>query len=66
MSIKGLVVHFQRDLNDHETERMIDAIMMLKGVTKVSALEASYEDHLNRERIKRELLDKIYALLREA
>ncbi|WP_438023432.1 hypothetical protein [Sorangium sp. So ce233] len=65
MSIKGLVVHFRRDLEDHEAERMSDALMMLKGVTKVSPVAFDYEDDLNRERIKRELLDKIGALLSE-
>lgn len=40
MSAKGLVVHFRRDLDDHEAERMIDALMMIKGVVKVSPVEA--------------------------
>ncbi|WP_437934516.1 hypothetical protein [Sorangium sp. So ce341] len=65
MSFKGLVVHFQRDLNDHEVERMIDALMMFKGVTKVSPVESGYEDFLNRRRVKQELLDKLRALLGE-
>ncbi|KYG02705.1 hypothetical protein BE21_54520 [Sorangium cellulosum] len=65
MSVKGLVVHFRRDLDDHEVERMIDALMMLKGVTRVSPVEAGYEDDLNRQRVKRELLDQMRALLGE-
>ncbi|WP_438025437.1 hypothetical protein [Sorangium sp. So ce233] len=63
MTIKGLVVHFRRDLDDHEAERTIDALMMIKGVIKVSAVVASYEDHMNRQRVKRELHDKLLALL---
>ncbi|WP_437620621.1 hypothetical protein [Sorangium sp. So ce1151] len=65
MSVKGMVVHFRRDLEDHEAERMTATLMMIKGVTKVSSVEAGYEDDLNRERVKRELLDKIHALLGE-
>ncbi|WP_437693268.1 hypothetical protein [Sorangium sp. So ce176] len=65
MSVKGLVVHFRRDLDDHETERMIDALMMIKGVVKVSPVEAGYEDDLNRQRVRRELLEKLRALLGE-
>jgi hypothetical protein len=65
MSVKGLVVHFRRDLDDHEAERAIDALMMIKGVVKVSPVEAGYEDDLNRQRVKRELLDRIGVLLRD-
>jgi hypothetical protein len=65
LSIKGLVVHFRRDLDDHEAERTIDALMMIKGVIKVSPIAATYEDDLNRQRVKRELRDKILALLDE-
>ncbi|WP_437875120.1 hypothetical protein [Sorangium sp. So ce513] len=65
MSVKGLVVHFRRDLNDHEVERMIDALMMLKGVMKVTPVEVRFEDDLNRQRVKRELLDKLRALLED-
>ncbi|WP_437477233.1 hypothetical protein WME75_27865 [Sorangium sp. So ce1014] len=65
MSIKGLVVHFRRDLDDHEAERMIDALKMFRGVTKVSPVGAGYEDDLNRERVKRDLLDEMRALLGE-
>ncbi|WP_437713240.1 hypothetical protein WMF45_46270 [Sorangium sp. So ce448] len=52
MTIKGLVVHFRRDLDDHEAERTIDALMMIKGVSKVSPIAAGYEDDLNRQRVK--------------
>ncbi|WP_437733603.1 hypothetical protein [Sorangium sp. So ce1335] len=39
--------------------------MMLKGVTKVTPVEVRVEDDLNRQRVKRELLDKIRALLED-
>lgn len=39
MSINGLVVHFRRDLDDHEAERTIDALMMIKGVSKCQLLQ---------------------------
>ncbi|WP_437801295.1 hypothetical protein [Sorangium sp. So ce693] len=63
MTIKGLVVHFRRDLDDYEAERTIDALMMIKKVIKVSPVAAVYEDDLNRQRVKRELRDKMRALL---
>ena len=65
MSVKGLVVHFRRDLDDDEAERTIDALMMIKGVVKVSPVKAGYEDELNRQRVKRDLLSKIDGLLRD-
>ncbi|WP_437765373.1 hypothetical protein WMF27_30310 [Sorangium sp. So ce281] len=65
MNIKGLAVHFLRDLDEHETERTLDALRMIKGIVKVSPVGAGYEDDLNRQRVKRELLDKIDVLLRD-
>ncbi|WP_437323573.1 hypothetical protein [Sorangium sp. So ce381] len=65
MSVKGLVVHFRRDLDDDEAQRTIDALMMIKGVVKVSSVKAGYEDELNRQRVKRDLLSKIDGLLRD-
>jgi hypothetical protein len=65
MSVKGLVVHFRRDLDDDEAQRTIDALMMIKGVVKVASVKAGYEDELNRQRVKRDLLCKIDGLLRD-
>ncbi|XYH93811.1 hypothetical protein ACMHYB_39050 [Sorangium sp. So ce1128] len=65
MSIKCLVAHFRRDLDDHETERTINALMMIKGIIKVSPNATGYEDDLSRQRVTRELLDKMRALLDE-
>ncbi|WP_437277511.1 hypothetical protein WME90_40690 [Sorangium sp. So ce375] len=39
--------------------------MMIKGIVKVSPVAAGDEDDLNRQRVERELLDKILALLGE-
>ncbi|MGK3967435.1 hypothetical protein WMF38_25080 [Sorangium sp. So ce118] len=63
MTIKGLVVHFGRDIDGHEAERTIDALMMIKGLSKVSPIAVGYEDDLNRQRVKRELRDKLLVLL---
>ncbi|WP_437625518.1 hypothetical protein [Sorangium sp. So ce1151] len=62
MTIKGMVVHFRRDLDDHEAERTMDALMMIKGVSRASPIAADYEDDLNPQRVKRELRDKLLAL----
>jgi hypothetical protein len=60
MTIKRLVVHFRRDLDDHEAERTIAALMITKGVSRLSPIAAGYED---RQRVKRELRDRMRALL---
>ncbi|MGK3967987.1 hypothetical protein WMF38_27955 [Sorangium sp. So ce118] len=65
MSVKGLVVHFRRDLDEDEAQRTIDALMMIKGVVKVSSVKAGYQDELNRQRVKRDLLSRIDGLLRD-
>ncbi|WP_437802457.1 hypothetical protein [Sorangium sp. So ce693] len=63
MSVKGLVDHFRRDLDDHEAERTIDALVLVRRVVKVSPVGAGDEKDLNSERVKRQLLDKIGLLL---
>ncbi|WP_437554787.1 hypothetical protein WME97_22435 [Sorangium sp. So ce367] len=63
MSIKGLVARLRRDLDDHEADRTIDALMMIKGVIKVSPVAVGYEADLNRQRVKRERRDKLLSLL---
>ena len=65
MSIKYLIAHLRRALDDHQAERTIDALMMIQGSIKVSPVAAGYEDDLNRQRVMRQLRDKILTLLGE-
>ncbi|WP_437535072.1 hypothetical protein WME79_12600 [Sorangium sp. So ce726] len=65
MSIKCLIVRFRRDLDDHEAERTIDALMMITGIIMLLSVAAGDEEDLNRQRVKREQRDKILALLGE-
>jgi hypothetical protein len=65
MSIKDLVVDFWRDLDDDEAEPTIDAMMMNRGVVKLSPAKAGYEDELNRQRVSEICPPQLDELLRD-
>lgn len=52
---KGVVVTFEKDIREDEAENLINAILMLKGVTDVSSSVVNVDDHLARERVRAEL-----------
>jgi len=63
--IKGLVVHLDKDYKDEDAENITQALLMIKGVVQVEPIRASFEDHINRSRIKSELKEKIFNILCE-
>jgi hypothetical protein len=63
--IKGLIVHLDKDYREDDYEAVMNAIRMLKGVTDVEPVMVDIDDHLNRQRIKRELEEKLFKVLRD-
>jgi hypothetical protein len=63
--LKGLTVAFEKDIRDDEAKCVIDAILMIKGVAAVTTSISNSEDYMNRQQIKRDVIDKIYALAKE-
>lgn len=61
--IKGFTVILDKDYRDDDASEIMIALQNIRGVTKVSPLIVSPEDHMARERIKREIIDKIWKLL---
>lgn len=61
--IKGLTVVLERDIRDDDCEPLIDAIKMLRGVLRVVPLVDNANDFINRERIRRELQEKLFNAL---
>jgi hypothetical protein len=64
---KGFLVHLSDDMRigDETTgaDRIADAIRMLKGVTKVEPIINDAGDALNRERVRLELVTKLWDAL---
>lgn len=62
---KGCVVTFDRDVREDDVEPLMLAIRMLRGVKSVDLKMANVDDHMNRERIRSEIEEKLWAALRD-
>lgn len=60
--IKGVFVAFERDIREDDVE-LIEAIKCLRGVIAVESHVANSDDWMARERIRRELGEKIWEVL---
>jgi len=60
---KGLTVTFEHDVSEEYMERITSAIEIMHGVADVTSAEATVNDHMNREMIRRELINKLYKTL---
>lgn len=58
--VKGFTVTLEKDVRDDVAEHVAKAISMIKGVIKVTPNIVDASDHMNRMRIKREILTSIY------
>jgi len=61
--IKGCVVTFNSDLREDDAQKLLDAIMQLRGVAMVASQPVDVSDHINRARIHHEWREKIIDLL---
>jgi len=62
--VKGFVVTLSEDMREDDAQAIADAIRMVRGVLDVSPSIVDHEDHMNRERIRRELQEKLWDILR--
>lgn len=60
--IKGFVVSLDKDYRDDDAAVILNAIRMVRGVASVEPCLASIDDHINRDRVRRELWDKIFKI----
>ncbi len=61
--IKGCWVAFESDIREDDVQPLIEAIKRLRGVLAVEESVADSDDWMNRERIRRELGEKLWAVL---
>lgn len=62
--IKGFWVALERDIRDDDVQPIIDAVRQLRGVLAVEANVASPADWINRQRVRRELEERLWAALK--
>ena len=62
--VKGFIVTLENDMNDEDAELVRSAIQLLAPVVSVEPVGVENSDAINRHRIKRELADKIWAVLK--
>ena len=61
--VKALVVTLDADYRTDDVEAITNAIRMVKGVKAVQNVNANIDDHVNRERVRHEMTEKIYEVL---
>jgi len=62
--IKGFYVMLDKDYRDDDVETIKNAILMIKGVISVKESIVDSDDHINRERIRQELIQKLWDVLK--
>lgn len=64
--IKALTVTLSEDMREDDTEAVLTALRMVKGVIDVTAHVADLSDHVARLRAQRDIETRILAALRGA
>lgn len=62
--LKGVTVVFDRDIRVDDAEAILAAIQMIKGVACVAPSISTSDDWMNRERVRIELVEKIFEVLK--
>ena len=63
--LKGLVVHFDKDIREDDAENWINAIRMMQHVGDVTPLESTPEDHTARLRVRDEIRGKLMTIVKD-
>lgn len=63
--LKGFTVALEQDIREDDAEAIKNAIESLRYVQAVKPIEADSTDWINRSRIKMELTEKLYAVLKD-
>lgn len=61
----ALTVVLDRDIREDDAEMLINAIRMLRGVLTVDPHVADIGDHVAAARVKRDLTEKLYTVMKE-
>ncbi len=61
--IAGFLVTLDKDMREDDAEAVLSSIGMTKGVLSVKPVEGGSAQHVAEERVRRELGDKLMAIL---
>jgi hypothetical protein len=62
--LKGCLVLFDSDIRDDDALPLMDAIRQLRGVASAVSSVCTSDDWMNRERVRQELVERIWAALK--
>lgn len=63
--LKGFTITLEEDFREDDMERLKNALEMHKSVLHVEPVLVTSEDHMNRTRIRLELIQKMLEILNE-
>ena len=64
--INGVFVALEKDMREDEIEHLMNALRMIKGVQDVTTNPSAFAtDFVIRSRLKSELSEKLYAIVKE-
>ncbi len=62
--LKGFVVALDHDMREDDAELVLNAIRMIKCVASVEPIKVGYDDHMNRDKVRCELQEKLREALK--
>lgn len=63
--LKGALIVFEKDIREDDAEPMLAAIAQIRGVLKVTRVEADHNDYIARIRVRSELQQRLWDVLKE-
>lgn len=63
-AVSGLIVNFRDDVSVEQYGGVVKAMSVLPGVLSVEPVESSPEEHAIRARVRREIEDRVLAVVR--
>ena len=63
--VKGLILTFDHSVRDDDAEVYVSALRLLRGVIGVEVSLDSFDDQMNRARIREEIREKLWEALDE-
>jgi len=61
--VKGFTVTLEEDIRIDDFETILNAVKMIKGVASVEPSIVTPDDHINRERMKMEVYQKLQKVI---
>lgn len=63
--VKGITIVLDRDIRTDDVEVLVNAIRLLRGVATVDTVLTTSDDYFARERIRTELVGKMFDVLKK-